>query len=80
MSDVILDTDNNILKLLEFDPASDKVLLCIKGKNPINYVVTPVECLDENLKNCVPEHVDILLDARSYLYKKDMTGVDEPTA
>ena len=71
MPESILDADNDILKMLVFDPNSDCVMLRIHGKNPANYQVTPSAMLDESLKKAHPDHVDALLDARNYLYKKD---------
>jgi hypothetical protein len=71
----ILDTDNDILKMLIFDPESDAVTLKISGKNPARYQVTPMAMLDEALLNCPPDHLDALLDARNYLYKKDAADV-----
>ncbi len=76
----ILDLDKDILKMLAFDPNSDAVVLKISGKNPANYLVTPVTNLDKAIKECHPDHVDALLDTRNYLYKKDVSSVDEPTA
>lgn len=75
----ILDIDQNILKMLAFDPKSDAVTLRISGKNPANYRVTPVEALDLALKTCLPEHRDALLDTRNYLYKKDGRHVNDIT-
>lgn len=80
MSDAIMNTENDILKMLVFNPDTDAVILKISGKKGGNYQVTPVTTLDSHLKTCPPEHLDILLDARNYLYKKDVENVDEPTA
>ena len=76
MTDMILDADQEILKMLKFDTVSDRVVLHIQGKSPGLYLVTPIEQLDEVLTTCPPEHRDALLDARNYLYKKDIKDVD----
>jgi len=77
MTRTILDTDNDILKMLIFDPESDAVLLKIDGKKIAQYQVTPVAMLDKALETCPPEHRDALLDARNYLYKKDGSRVND---
>lgn len=74
MADVILDVDNDILKMLSYDTIAEALILKVGGKYPATYVCTPVEKLDAALKYPHdPSHLDALLDARNYIYKG---GVD----
>lgn len=71
MNESILDNDDDILKMLAFDPVADCMVLKIKGRNAATYRVTPVEALDRQIATCPDIHRDALLDARNYLFKKD---------
>lgn len=76
MNEIILDVDNDILKMLSYDTIAEALILKVEGDNPAVYVVSPVEKLDMALKYPHdPSHVDMLLDARNYIYKENSGGI-----
>jgi hypothetical protein len=74
---MLLDIDDNVVKMLQFSAKDDALILKISGKHPAHYVVTPVERLDAALRSPEhPSHIDALLDARNYIYKENPDGTD----
>ena len=70
MGELIIGTEDNVIKMLSFDHRSNTLLLKIQGKFPAVYTVTTLADIDKALeKPRDVSHMDVLLDVRNYIRK-----------